>query len=223
MKILSLALSLVVSLPSFAANLVSTVAGLTIANAHELEAGRIYRGAQPGKKTTELKALGVSDVIIFKTQSTTEVDKEILSLTELGIQIHHIPFRWKDLESPAQSCEQLIQALQILKANREAGKVSFFHCTVGEDRTGLLAGMWRMLDDGATRDEVWKNEMCAHGYADGNYAKPKEVAAAVHAGLTPLFFALSSKIAKGELTLDTLDAKVCQSLVIRKQKRVCRP
>ena len=200
----------------------STVPGISIANTHLIDGRSILRGSQPLKKADELKAWGITDVIIFKSPTKTEVAEEIETLTALDIRAHHIPFRWKNLESPEIACRQVVQALQLMKQNRSEGKTTFFHCTVGEDRTGLLAGVWRMLDDGMTRENAWTQEMCPNGYADGNRAKPKAVADAIHAELTPLFYALAKKINEGQLTLATLNAEVCGSLDIAVVKRTCR-
>lgn len=216
------ALILVLSAQQALAHVPSSVPGISIVNTHLVDGQTILRGSEPRKKVPELKAWGVTDVIIFKSQTKAEVDNELIALKELGIRSHHIPFRWKGLESPEVACRQVVQALKILKENRADSRVSFFHCTVGEDRTGLLAGIWRMLDDGATLDEAWKNEMCPNGYADGNYKKPKLVADAIHAELTPLFYAMAAKVKSGDLSLETLDAEVCAGLKPKMVKRTCR-
>jgi len=204
------------------ADLESTVPGISIGNAHLVDERSLIRGSQPLSKSMELKAWGITDVIIFKSPTRNEVADEITALTALGIRTTHIPFKWKNLESPEVACRQVVQALQIMKQNRSEGKVTFFHCTVGEDRTGLLAGVWRMLDDGYTRSHAWTNEMCPNGYADGNRMKPKAVAEAIHAELSPLFYGMAKKIKEGQLTLETLDAEVCKTLDIRPVTRRCR-
>lgn len=218
MKTLLLALLV---LPSFALALESpfesTVAGITIGNAHEVTAG-VLRGSEPAKKVGELKDFGVDEVIIFKSQTKTEVDDELAALKTLAIKSHHIPFKWKGLESPQVACEQLVQALQIIRRAQRANRTVFFHCTVGEDRTGMLAGLLSMEANGLSTEAAWKDEMCAHGYADGNPQKPWHVASAIHKELTPLFFALAAKIEAGE----KLSKASCAGLAPRPTTRTCK-
>ncbi len=195
----------------------SSVKGLSIANSHELISG-IYRGSEPGKKVQELSDFGVDEVIIFKSQTKTEVDDELLALKELGIRSHHIPFKWKELENYEEACGQVVAALSLIRRAQTRNKTVFFHCTVGEDRTGLLAGLVRMEFEGLTGEEAWEQEMCPRGYADGNAKKPSLVTSAIHQGLTPLFWALAQKMEAGE----KLTKKSCLSLALATQKRRCR-
>ena len=200
----------------------STVPGITIGNTHLLDNKGILRGSQPAKKLSELKAWGVTDVIIFKSPTKDEVKEERATLKELSMKSHHIAFRWKELVSPEVACKQVVRALKILRDNRNKNRVTFFHCTVGEDRTGLLAGVWRILDDGLTADEAWNTEMCPNGYADGNKFKPKSVASAIHAELTPLYFALAEKIKNNELSLANFNSSICKNLSLPLVKRTCK-
>lgn len=195
----------------------STVNGITIGNAHEVVPG-ILRGSEPAKKVGELKSYGIDEVIIFKSQTKTEVDEELVALKTLAIKSHHIPFKWKGLESPQVACEQIVKALQIIRRAQKANRTVFFHCTVGEDRTGMLAGLLRMESDGLSTEAAWKDEMCANGYADGNTKKPWHVSSAIHKELTPLFFALAAKVEAGE----TLSMKSCAGIAPVATTRTCK-
>lgn len=197
-------------------------AELTIANSHIVDTeGSIYRGREPKKLVSELPSVGITDVIIFKNDTRGEVFKEISALEKLRITPHHIPFRWKEYESVQLACEQLIEAIQIMKEVRaQDGKV-FIHCTAGEDRTGALAGLFRMLDEGVSQDVVFKEEMCARGYSDGNEHKPYYVTNAIHKELTPIFNAMARQIERGYLTFDNLDKNICKSLKVYPTKLKC--
>lgn len=201
----------------------ATVNGLTIGNAHQVDkAGNVFRGKEPKKLVSELAHFGITDVIIFKNDTKGEVVEEIAELKSLGINPHHIPFRWKDYPSMQEACEQTVDALnRIHKVKQVNGKV-FFHCTAGEDRTGMLAGLYKMLEERAARDVVFKNEMCARGFSDGNPNKPYNVTGAIQKELTPLFMALSEKIAKGEWRLGQIQKKSCLNLVIKPTTLKCR-
>lgn len=182
---------------------------------------KIFRGRAP--KSTELRQMtkaGITTVLIFKNQTKTEVDDEINQLISAGFnegKIHHVPFLWKDITSEKTACEQIITSLNILKnvENSEDDKI-LFHCTVGEDRTGLLAGLMTQLLEQEDAELSFQNQMCAKGYAGGNTSKPPRVSQAVDRFLTPLYYKISQLIQSGELNLTDLDSrtsrKVCKKI-----------
>ena len=103
------------------------------------------------------------------------------------------------------ACEQTLEALAVIQdvlgsKNRKV----FFHCTVGEDRTGYLAGVYRMLFGGSSAKNVFQNEMCARGYEGGNPDKPFNVVNIIRGELTPLFLLMSIQIQNGTLNLSNL-------------------
>ena len=207
MKTLLFAL-MTMSLSSFAG-----VAGLTIPNSHQVDKdGNIFRGRQPEKLVDELAHIGISDVIIFKNDVKGEVVKEISELNRLGIKSHHIPFRWKQYPSMVEACEQIVDAITIMKKVKSVNGKVFLHCTAGEDRTGTVIGLYRMLSERMSMDQVVKNEMCPRGFSDGNPNKPRQVTAAIEAELTPLFVTLAGKIERGELKLSSLSKANCKNI-----------
>lgn len=192
------------------AHLESSVEGLTIGNSHDLSkaAGRVIRGSQPLSKVGELADLGVTDVLVLKTQTNTEVDDELAALAELGYaesSLKWIEFPWRGVvvEDAAQTmkntikaCKQIITGLQLLqKVSADADRSIFFHCTVGEDRTGLLAGLYRMSEQNWTEKKAYQKEMCARGFAEGNPNKPAHVAKTVRTNLLPVFKMAAGAIA----------------------------
>jgi protein-tyrosine phosphatase len=189
--------------------------GLTIANSHRVDkSGNVYRGREPKQLVDELAHFGVSDVIIFKNDVKGETTTEIKRVQELGMTPHHIPFQWKDFKSMTEACEQTIEALNIIQDVKSKNGKVFFHCTAGEDRTGMLAGLYRMLDEKLSVDVVFKDEMCARGYSNGNKKKPRMVSSAIEKELTPLFISLSGKIASGEWKAGKLKKSSCKDLLI---------
>ncbi|MBY0517258.1 MAG: dual specificity protein phosphatase family protein [Bacteriovoracaceae bacterium] len=195
----------------------STVKGITIGNAHELSAG-VLRGSEPTKEIQQLSDYGIKEVIIFKNPTKTEVDAELAELKNFKIKAHHIAFKWKDIENMQEACEQVVSALQIIKKAQRAGSPIYFHCTVGEDRTGLLAGLFRMTHDRISTEQAWSQEMCPRGYADGNKNKPRMVTSAIHKQLTPLFLALAEKIESSE----ELSKSSCLNLNVKPSKKRCQ-
>jgi hypothetical protein len=207
----------------------STVDGLTIPNAHYVSLNdSVIRGMAPTVgHIDELVELGITDVLIFKNQTRNEVDKEIISLKKAGFKnnsIHQINFKWKEYESIQVACEQTIQAFQIIKRVREKGNKIFFHCTVGEDRTGLLSGLYKMMNEGLTREDVFQNEMCEKGYEAGNSHKPWVVVKAIRKDLTPLFKKMAKAINMGMISLEDLGRSNCQKiakLTVDRTKLIC--
>lgn len=193
----------------------SEVEGLPIPNAHEMEAGRIFRGGEPRSQVDDLVKFGITDVLIFKTQNFVEVSKEIGSLKSLGVNdanIHHIPFRWKDLPNFQEPCEQVVEALLTLTSlPADPKRKLFYHCTHGEDRTGLLSGLYRLMDDGWDLQRTFHDEMCENGYEAGNPRKDKGTVGAIRSSLTPLFLKMAWLIETGKLSKDDLNTGVCRA------------
>lgn len=210
-------IALFISFNSFA------VDGLTIPNSFEVDkSGNVFRGKEPRTLVDELAHIGITDVIIFKNEVKDEVQKEVAALKELGIKPHHIPFRWKQFNSMVEACEQTVEALNTIhKVKQVNGKV-FFHCTAGEDRTGMLAGLYKMLEEKASAAHVFKGEMCSRGYSDGNPHKPGMVTGAIQKELTPLFIALSAKVESGEWKLGKIPKSSCKKIVVQPTKLKCK-
>ena len=205
------------SLSSFA-----SVDGLTIPNSHQVDKeGNVFRGRQPEKLIDELAHIGITDVVIFKNDVKGEVAKEIGELQRLGISPHHIPFRWKQYPSMQEACEQVIDALTIIRDVKKVNGKTYLHCTAGEDRTGTVMGLYRMLSEKMSMNQVFRQEMCPRGFSDGNPNKPSSVTKAIEGELTPLFVNLAGKIQRGEWTLEFLPKSSCRDLVTHRTNLRC--
>lgn len=196
----------------------STVAGIDIPNTHPVGAsGLLLRGMAPRspEDLDQLVAAGVGAVLVFKNQTGrgTDVADEMAALRDRGLaasRVTNIPFLWKDLPGFESPCRQTVQALAFLFDNLADGRKTFFHCTVGEDRTGLLAAIHRLLtEDDLDAATAWDREMCERGYGAGNPEKPAFVIGKLEHGLKPLYRKLAYLVAKGRLRADALDESVC--------------
>ena len=176
----------------------STVPGLAIANAHPVGAsGLLFRGMAPD--TAKLQAFGVGAVLIFKNETGHEVADEKAAIGFASVL--DVPFQWKGLTTWEEPCGQVVDALAFLDAQTAAQKKTYFHCTVGEDRTGLLAAVARLAHEpDLDPARAFDLEMCERGYGAGNPLKPGFVVGQVEANLTPLYQKLAFVLAKGELT-----------------------
>jgi protein-tyrosine phosphatase len=178
------------------------------------KSGNVFRGREPRGQVEKLARENFTDVVIFKNEVRSEVTRELEDLEKFRITSHYIPFRWKEFQSVKEACEQVAHGLKILeKVQRENRKV-FFHCTAGEDRTGVLAGLFLMLTERQSMRKVFEKELCPNGYAEGNPAKPRPVTSAIHKELTPLFVALAEKIQKGEWKRGKIHKSVCRNLAL---------
>jgi hypothetical protein len=198
----------------------SSLDDVGILNSHVVstDGAKLLRGMKPFRDADfeDLEQLGVEAVLIFKKPtSATEVDDETAALAPLGIPATHVAnvaFPWKDFADFEEPCRMTVRSLELLREWTAAGKTTFFHCTVGEDRTGYLAGLYRLLTEDAAIETIFEQEMCERGYSSGNPQKPfAAVAREVDADLTPLFMKMAFKISKGELSETSLDESVCDT------------
>lgn len=199
----------------------STVPGISIPNTHvvgsEGTPGRdlVLRGMAPrsAEQFDELFSADVGAFLIFKnaTGRHDDVAEEMGVLSARGVpaaRVLHVPFQWKDVNGFEEPCRQVVSALAFVRDNAAAGRKTFFHCTVGEDRTGLLAAVRRLTteaDLGAER--AWDEEMCERGYGAGNPLKPVFVTRTLATSLAPLYRKMAYLAKAGRLA--ALDPAVC--------------
>ena len=89
----------------------------------------------------------------------------------LGFEVHVVSIDpqgdrdvWDDLRSAFTRPDPILvqRALELLKT-ATADDVWLVHCTHGQDRTGLIVGMYRVLHDGWTKERAYK-EMRDHHF-----------------------------------------------------------
>lgn len=215
--------------------LVTTGAWAQIKNYHQIT-DQIFRSAAPAQNMPFLSKTGFTHVLIFKNELKGEVTSEINDLLKIGIQrqnIYHIPFQWKEMGAFEDSCAQVLTALgYLVQVEKSRSKKILFHCTMGEDRTGVLAGLYRMLYHSWTLDRAFAEEMCAHGYEAGDKGKPWAVVNSVRNEVTPVFLAVASLIIQKKISFNNLDPAICHSgalkspqvvsLVNQKNRYICK-
>ena len=197
----------------------STVENLNIPNSHiiESEKGTLVRGMRPRteKDISELINIGITDILIFKDSPLDDksTENEMTMLSQNGMSrksIRVIPFKWKEIESFETACLQTIQALKLMREiAQDKNRNLFFHCTVGEDRTGYLSAMYKILFQDLDFEKAWNDEMCENGYANGNPRKPKFVAHEVHKNVSVIYQKMIHKIRHGYLSAENLDESEC--------------
>lgn len=190
----------------------------------------IYRGRNPSTSAHMdfLKKKGVKKILIFKDW---KAENERLKLEERYLDagfksenLSWIAFPWSNTRNYKKLCLQSLEGLRVLKQTVDDSRRSqgsgnlFLHCTAGEDRTGFLSGLFRMLKNDWSISEAYQKEMCARGYADGNPKKPYPVAEEVQLTLTPLFEDFARLIKSGDLNWESLDPNVCDDLRAKRGK-----
>ena len=113
----------------------------------------LFRGGEPTSEgLKKVKEMGVSTIIDLRAPSV-QVSDEARQADKLGIKSINLP-----MSSKAPTDKQVktfLDAVQHAKDNPEKGKV-FVHCAHGSDRTGCLVGVWRVLNDGWSYDDAYK-------------------------------------------------------------------
>jgi hypothetical protein len=190
----------------------SSVDGVTVPNTHWVdEEQTILRGMQPRSpgQFAELEAAGIERVVIFKNMTGSDTAQtEIDGFGLPAGAVIHVPFHWKDLPDFQTPCEETLEALRFVRDAAEDEKKVFFHCTVGEDRTGYLAALHGVLFEGADAASAFDLDMCEHGYGRGNPQKPAFVIGKLEDSLTPLYRSMAFLIQEGKLTAE-LEESAC--------------
>lgn len=189
---------------------------IAIPNAHQVgPSGVVFRSMAPKTPAQfdQLKSAGVRHVLIFKNEMAHEVRDERAQLQEREIHVTNIAFPWKDFEDFKTPCTQTIQALKELIAARDAEEKILFHCTVGEDRTGYLAAMFRLITEpNASAKNLFFEEMCERGYDLGDAYKPYfNVAKKIRDATTVLYLKMATKFEQGEFNSKNLNEKICST------------
>lgn len=203
----------------------STVSGISINNTHAIgKQNKIYRGMAPLGKVQELKDFGITDILIFKNQTKDEINQEYDEIQSLyNPTVKQFDFLWHDFISYQESCQQVIEALKYIReVHFSPNRKLYLHCTVGEDRTGMLAGLWRMLSQKWSLRKTFYYELCERGYENGNGNKPDYVVNEIRQDLTPLFLYMARLVLNSKISLDNLDSSYCKDDIRLKHRYRCR-
>ncbi len=217
---ISLFLNCSLAFSALQSSIPSTFTEIEIPNSHLVVGENVIRGMAPRnqKDLEDLINIGVEKFLLFKIDTNGDIAREIDNLLSLGVQkknILHLAFPWKDITDYAPVCEMTIDALNMIKAADVARKKIFFHCTVGEDRTGYLAGLYQLYSGSEqSLEEVFQGELCDKGYEAGNPKKIYSVVKQVRESLTPAFIGMSELISQNKGK--KLTKSLCKNLVIPK-------
>lgn len=209
----------------------SSVDSLNIPNSHLVLENKknnvkIYRSMAPvlPGNIESMKKTNIQKILIIKKDSKGEVKKEIKDLKKSGYtknQIHQIPIEWKNVNL-IKTCNQFVAGLEQVNDFYHNGKGNMlYHCTVGEDRTGILTGLSKMWFSKITNDSQIKKhfeeDLCRGGFGRGNPEKPFEkVVVPIRKNLTPLYVFLYEQIRRLKIQDQALTNEFCHKLSNKK-------
>jgi protein tyrosine/serine phosphatase len=113
-----------------------------VPNLHKIN-DNLYRSAQPTKQGMKnLKELGIKTIINLRAfhSDTDEIGGTGLLDEELSVETWHI------------EDEDVIRVLKIIR-EKENGPF-LIHCQQGADRTGVMSAMYRIVEQGWSKDEA---------------------------------------------------------------------
>jgi protein tyrosine/serine phosphatase len=129
------------------------LSGITIENFHVVDSQRVYRGARPSADgIAELAGIGVKTVLTLETYALEPWDKGDEQQAALASGLQFLRIEMNPLPYPEPTLDQIQQAVAILAD--PANQPVFVHCYHGSDRTGIVVGAYRILDDGWTADQA---------------------------------------------------------------------
>jgi protein tyrosine/serine phosphatase len=122
-----------------------------VPNLHKID-DNLYRSAQPTKQGMKnLKKLGVRTIINLRAfhSDTAKIRGTGLLDEELSVKTWHI------------EDEDVIRVLRIIREKKNGPFL--IHCQHGADRTGVMSAMYRIVEQGWSKDEAIE-EMVNGGY-----------------------------------------------------------
>jgi protein tyrosine phosphatase (PTP) superfamily phosphohydrolase (DUF442 family) len=112
-------------------------------NLYEITPG-LYRSAQPEQSDIpRLQALGIRTIISFRAFHR---DEDLLQIP--GVKLVRIPMKTWRIGN-----KHIVAALRAIEAARNDGPV-LIHCQHGADRTGVVSAMYRIIEQGWTREQA---------------------------------------------------------------------
>jgi tyrosine-protein phosphatase SIW14 len=117
----------------------------------------LYRGAQPDEQGfSELRKMGIKTIINLRVVKINDKHSDVDMMKGLGLQYVSIPVNTWNLED-----EDVVAFLKV--ATDPKNQPVFVHCRHGSDRTGAMVAVWRMYEQGWSRDDAI-NEMANFGF-----------------------------------------------------------
>jgi protein tyrosine/serine phosphatase len=113
----------------------------------------LYRGGEPSEPGLyKLKDMGIATIIDLRGSYKHTHPEESLA-NKLGINYINLPM--SDKAPTNEQVKTLINTIESARDDKNKGPV-FVHCAHGSDRTGCMIGIWRVVEDGWTYENAYK-------------------------------------------------------------------
>jgi len=123
--------------------------------------GHIYRGEQPkGTDYAALAAIGVKTIIDLREDASSSSAKNAKAA---GLKYINIRIDGHGIPTDAQAAEFL------KSVDDPANGVVYVHCAGGRHRTGSMIAIYRMVEDGWTIDQAYKEMLAYDFYTSGGH------------------------------------------------------
>lgn len=151
-------LALALASPAFAQTAVRAITpySITITNFAKVN-DRYFRGGQPmGEHYADLAAIGVRTIINLTNDSDGVAEEKSLA-EQHGMRYVSIPMSTRRAPTEAE----IAKFMSIV--DQPNGGAVYVHCVGGRHRTGVMTAVYRMIKDGLSADQAFK-EMKQHNY-----------------------------------------------------------
>jgi|GEM_PF-6356668 len=137
----------------------------------------LYRGPQPGEKGIQkLADKGIKVIINLKQDSEKRVKKYKNMAEKCGLDpedYHNLPFNHFD-KPDKDNNKKIKEIFKIIEDAEEANKPVYIHCQHGEDRTGMIIAIYRVIKQEMPIEDAVK-EWQDLGYRNINYPGLREI------------------------------------------------
>jgi tyrosine-protein phosphatase SIW14 len=124
----------------------------------------LYRGGHPDNSGLDyLKSIGVDTIVDLEIGDLIEATPDQINDEEAAAQAKGFNFIRKPLSAfqPFVSDDEMNATMALL--NDPSNGTIYVHCKHGQDRTGLVIGLERVIDEGWEPSDAY-SEMLAHGF-----------------------------------------------------------
>lgn len=145
---------------------------LTPNNFHAIQESKAYRSATMGPKSLahRIRKHGINVVVILRKLDKTQRwwRREAGVLKQLGITMYNIPLSAQKLPSP----ENVRKLVAIMDNVNKKEQRMLIHCHAGADRTGMVAALWQITQQGFTPAEAGRQLSDSFGHFSSRFPAP---------------------------------------------------
>jgi protein tyrosine/serine phosphatase len=137
----------------------------TLENFREVRTG-LYRGGHPNTASfATLESKGIKTIVDLEIDNGIEADtdditQELDDASKAGIAVLRFPM--SAFDSPDDEFDRMIDQIMVILSDETLGPI-YVHCAHGQDRTGLVIALERVIDEGWSPKDA-HDEMLALGF-----------------------------------------------------------